>query len=85
MVVTIKSIKEKVLKFNSQKKYLCSCSFCNNSILFTKDELNDNIIKCPYCGHWEKIRDFELDYMEYDIKIQLKTGSEFNSESFLVI
>ena len=84
MVYLLDSLIEKITQFNSKVKYLCSCDFCNHKILFSKDEIRDSVVKCPYCGHWEKILDCELDYMEYDLKLRTKIGGEFNSEGFTV-
>lgn len=84
MICTIDNLVEQINKFNSLKKYLCRCEYCNHQILFSKSEVRDGVIKCPYCGHWEKILDYELDYMEYDLKLRTKIGSEFNSEGFTV-
>jgi DNA-directed RNA polymerase subunit RPC12/RpoP len=84
MICTIDNLVEQINKFNSLIKYLCRCEHCNHQILFSKDEIRDGIVKCPYCGHWEKIHDYELDYKEYDLKLRAKIGSEFNSEVFNV-
>lgn len=84
MVYLLDSLIEKITQFNSKVKYLCRCEYCNHQLLFSKSEVRDGVIKCPYCGHWEKILDYELDYMEYDLKLRTKIGSEFNSEGFTV-
>lgn len=55
MITTIKSLCERIEEFNSYHKYITTCEYCNNQILYTKDELYDKIIKCPYCGHTQKI------------------------------
>ena len=60
MITTTKNLQEKIDQFNSNKKYICTCSYCNSNIIYTKDERRDKInivrkhdytIKCPYCGH----------------------------------
>lgn len=83
MIRLIKTIQEEIENFNSQNKYIETCDFCHNQILYTQDELRDNIIKCPYCGHIQKIR-FK---QEYNIKLNILTrrcGDEFDDDSYKV-
>ena len=83
MIRLIKTIQEEIENFNSQNKYIETCDFCHNQILYTQDELRDNIIKCPYCGHTQKIR-FK---QEYNIKLNILTQrcfDEFDDDSYKV-
>ena len=91
MIITTKNLQEKIEQFNSHKIYICTCSYCENDVIYTKDERRDKIniarkhdytIKCPYCGHMEPIsRDFEI---VYDCKIVLKELNSFMDEEFTV-
>lgn len=91
MITTTKNLQEKIDEFNSNKKYICTCSHCNSNIIYTKDERRDKInidrkhdytIKCPYCGHMEPIeKDFEV---VYECKIVTKDIMSFMDEEFNV-
>ena len=83
MIKTVKTIQEEIEQFNSQQKYIENCDFCRNQILYTQDELQNNIIKCPYCGHTQKIR-FK---QEYNIKLNISNQryvDEFDDDSYKV-
>lgn len=55
MIKLIKTIQEEIDRFNSQKKYLETCEYCSHQFIYTEDEIRDNILKCPYCGHTQKV------------------------------
>lgn len=91
MITTTKNLQEKIEQFNSNKKYICTCSYCKNNIVYTKDERRDKIniakkhdytIKCPHCGHMELIeKDFEV---VYEYKLVTKEIISFMDEEFNV-
>ena len=91
MITTTKNLQEKIDEFNSNKKYICTCSYCKNNIIYTSNEhrikinidrKHDYTIKCPYCGHIEPIeKDFET---VYDYKVVLKEIVSFMDEEFNV-
>lgn len=68
MIRPLKTILEDIEKFNNHTKYIKVCDFCNNSIVYTKNECQNNTIKCPYCGHTQVIHYLE----EYPVRIHLK-------------
>ena len=74
MIRPLKTIREEIEKFNSQRKYIVNCDFCNTQILYTANELRGNIIKCPYCGHMQKV----LYKNEYDVRLQAIISSSFD-------
>lgn len=91
MITTTRNLQEKIDEFNSDKKYICTCSYCKNNIIYTKDECRDKIninrthdytIKCPHCGHMEPIEKyFEI---VYEYKVVLKELISFMDEEFNV-
>ena len=83
MITTIKSLRERIEEFNSHHKYITTCEYCHNQFLYTSNELNDDVIKCPYCGHTQKIR-FK---QEYNIKLNISTQiyvDELDDDSYKV-
>ena len=38
MITTIESLREKLEKFNSLNKYLVTCEYCHNQLLYTENE-----------------------------------------------
>ena len=91
MITTTKNLQEKIDQFNSDKKYICTCSHCNSNIIYTNDECKEKIniarkhdytIKCPYCGHMVPIEKyFEV---AYEYKLVTKEIMSFMDEEFNV-
>lgn len=80
MIRQLKTIREEIEKFNSQQKYIENCDFCNTQILYTVNELRGNIIKCPYCGHMQKV----LYKNEYDVRLHATISTSFDDDSYKV-
>lgn len=80
MITTIESLREKLEKFNSQSKYLVTCEYCHNQLLYTENELQEGIIKCPYCGHTQKV----FYKNKYNVKLKSITSSCFDDNSYKV-
>ena len=80
MITTIESLREKLEQFNSQSKYIVTCEYCHNQLLYTEDELRESIIKCPYCGHTQKV----FCKNKYNAKLKLITSSCFDDDSYKV-
>jgi DNA-directed RNA polymerase subunit RPC12/RpoP len=80
MITTIEDLREKLGKFNSQSKYMVTCEYCHNQLLYTEDELQESIIKCPYCGHTQKV----FYKNKYNMKLKPITSSCFDDDSYKV-
>lgn len=80
MIKTIKSLQEEIEKFNSQNKYITTCEYCKHQIIYTKDKLQNNIIKCPYCGHTQKI----LFDNNYNVKLRFAKSLDIDDDSYRV-
>lgn len=80
MIITIKSLCERIEEFNSYHKYIVTCEYCHNQLLYTEDELQESIIKCPYCGHTQKIS-YKSDY---NAKLKLITYNHFEDDFYKV-
>lgn len=81
MIKTLQEIDNKIREFNESTKYEETCVFCGRTILYTIDEIDDHKMKCPYCGHIQKI----FKYNKIDIKIHQKISEHnFDSDSFKV-
>jgi DNA-directed RNA polymerase subunit RPC12/RpoP len=80
MITTVESLREKLEKFNSQSKYIVTCEYCHNQLLYTEDELQESIIKCPYCGHAQKV----FYKNKYNMKLKPITSSCFDDDSYKV-
>lgn len=80
MIKTIKSLLEEVDKFNSYNKYIETCDYCHNQTIYTNNELDGNIFKCPYCGHTQKI----LYKKEYNVILKLSIVNSFDDDSYKV-
>ena len=80
MITTIENLREKLEKFNSQSKHIVTCEYCHNQLLYTEDELQESIIKCPYCGHTQKV----FYKNKYNMKLKPITSSCFDDDSYKV-
>ena len=80
MITTIKSLHERIEEFNSHNKYIATCEYCRNQFLYTSNELNDNIVKCPYCGHTQKIT-YKNDC---NVKLKLISYNHFEDDFYKV-
>lgn len=80
MITTVESLREKLEEFNSQSKYLVTCEYCHNQSLYTEDELRESIIKCPHCGHTQKV----FYKNKYNVKLKPITSSCFDDDSYKV-
>ena len=80
MIITIKSLCERIEKFNSQNKYITTCEYCHNQLLYTSNELNDNVIKCPCCGHTQKV----FCKNKYNVKLKSINSSCFDDDFYKV-
>ena len=81
MIVTVKNLREKLDEFNSKNKYLTNCEYCHNQVIYTDDKLRDNInIKCPYCGHMQKV----FYRNKYNMKLKLVNPNCFDDDFYKV-
>jgi ribosomal protein S27E len=80
MITTIKSLCERIEEFNSYHKYIVTCEYCHNQLLYTEDELQESIIKCPYCGHTQKV----FCKNKYNMKLKSINSSCFEDDFYKV-
>ena len=80
MIITVKSLCERIEEFNSYHKYITTCEYCNHQILYTEDELRDKEIKCPYCGHTQKV----LFKTDYNVKLRFARSIDIDDDSYKV-
>lgn len=80
MIITIKSLCERIEEFNSQNKYITTCEYCHNQLLYTEEELQESIIKCPYCSCTQKV----FCKNKYNVKLKSINSSCFDDDFYKV-
>ena len=80
MIRLIKTIQEEIENFNSQNKYIETCEYCHNQVIYTEDELRESIIKCPHCGHIQKV----FYRNKYNIKLKSVNPNCFDDDFYKV-
>lgn len=82
MSYTLEELNNQIRNFNESTKYLDTCIYCGKSIIYNSNEFHDNIFKCPYCGHMQKI----LVKNKFNIRLSIKTDeNSFDSDSYKVL
>lgn len=82
MSYTLEELNNQIRNFNESTKYLDTCDYCGKSIIYNSNEFHDNILKCPYCGHVQKI----LVKNKFNIILNTKTDeNSFDSDSYKVL